>query len=242
MWASTTISGRSIDIFLPEHRAEFPGAVLFLHGYSVESLRTHAAFSNAFSQLGLPVVCPLVPKCWWLNHLSPEFDAQQTPYEFLTSDLIQWIESEWKVSPPNIALLGVSTGAQGVLQVAYRNALRFPVVAAISPAIDFDRTFGRGFDIENQYASAEAARQDTVILNLHPLNWPKAQFFCSDPLDAFWHDGAIRLASKLSSSGIPHTCDLSTSHGGHGWQYFDAMASRAISFIGEGLKRVANSV
>jgi len=40
---------------------------------------------------------------------------------------------------------------------------------------------------------------------VHPLNWPRHQWFASDPTDRRWRDGAERLDSKLIALGIPHT-------------------------------------
>jgi len=213
-------------------------AILFLHGFKAESLPDHPGMTSAFERWGIPVIAPLIPGCWWLDRVSTVFDPVQTPQEFLRQDVVDWISAEWGISPPRIALLGVSTGGQGVLQLAYREALRFPVVSAISPALDFDRIYERGWGVEELFPDAESARQGTAILNLHPLNWPKSQFFCSDPLDQWWHAGADRLHSKLASSGIPHQCDLKTSHGGHGWPYFEAMANAAVDSLVQGLRRI----
>ncbi len=240
MWHQVEIAGHPADCFVPSSAAAENGAVLFLHGYAGETLRERPVFSQAFEEWGLPVVCPKIPGCWWLDRVSTAFDPVLTPQTYLTTHVVDWIHQNWGVSPPRIGLLGISVGGQGALQLAFRDALRFPVVAAISPAIDFDRIYDRGFGIENLFPNAEAARQETAILKLHPLNWPKHQFFCSDPLDANWHDGADRLASKLGSSGIPHRCDLTTSHGGHGWPYFESMAQTVVGHLGSGLRRLNN--
>ena len=51
----------------------------------------------------------------------------------------------------------------------------------------------------------EQARQETAVLHIHPLNWPRHQWFVSSRNDERWHDGAVRLSSKLIALGIPHT-------------------------------------
>ena len=43
---------------------------------------------------------------------------------------------------------------------------------------------------------------------MHPLNWPRHQWFASDPGDHVWHDGAGRLHGKLVALGIPHEAIL----------------------------------
>ena len=60
------------------------------------------------------------------------------------------------------------------------------------------------------YRDAEQARQDTATLHIHPLNWPRHQWFCCDPADYRWHDSADRLRMKLYSLGVPYECDLET--------------------------------
>jgi len=240
MWISTPIGGRPADVFIPE-APPAPGAVLYLHGYGEEHLSDNDVFTACFEKFRLRVVAPRGGTGWWLDQLHPHFDSRQTPMHYLLHDVTGWIEAQWDVSPPQIALIGVSMGGQAALNLAYRHALRFPIVAALSPAIDFDQLYGKGYGIEDMFPSAEAARQETVTLHLHPLNWPKHQFFSSDPLDQFWHTGSERLASKLRSSGVPFQGDLQTSHGGHGWQYFNAMAERTVGFVAEGLQKESKS-
>jgi S-formylglutathione hydrolase FrmB len=36
---------------------------------------------------------------------------------------------------------------------------------------------------------------------------------------------------KLAALGIPHTYDLETGGGGHGFEYYNRMAPRAIQFL-----------
>lgn len=54
----------------------------------------------------------------------------------------------------------------------------------------------------------EQARQETAILHVHPLNWPRHQWFASAGNNNRWHDGAVRLSSKLIALGIPHKAIL----------------------------------
>jgi hypothetical protein len=41
---------------------------------------------------------------------------------------------------------------------------------------------------------------------------------------------------KLYSLGIPHQCDLETVAGGHGFDYYNRMAARAVQFLVDGLR------
>jgi hypothetical protein len=86
------------------------------------------------------------------------------------------------------------------------------------------------------YRDSEAARQDTAILHIHPLNWPRHQFFCCDPADHRWWDSADRLRMKLWSLGVPFEADLETSGGGHGFGYYNMMAEKAVDFLARGLE------
>jgi hypothetical protein len=115
------------------------------------------------------------------------------------------------------------------------------VVVGISPAIDYQQRLRHPEDEDEplfeMYPDPESARQDTATLHVHPLNWPRNIWFCCDPDDHRWHDSADRLRMKLYSLGIPHTCDLQTSGGGHGFEYYNRMAGTALQFLYDGLER-----
>ncbi|MGC3969431.1 MAG: hypothetical protein QM775_19350 [Pirellulales bacterium] len=119
-------------------------------------------------------------------------------------------------------------GGQGALRFAFKHPGKFPIAAGISPAIDYQiRYYDGDWDtIAQMYADPEQVRQDTATLHVHPLNWPRNLWFCSDPADECWHESSQRLHMKLYSLGIPHEHDLETSHGGHSWEYYNFMAPR----------------
>jgi S-formylglutathione hydrolase len=130
-------------------------------------------------------------------------------------------------------------GGQGGLQLAYRFPREYPVVAAISPAVDFHNLYGQGLPLDEMFAGKEAARQETATLRIHPLNWPRHQLLVCDPADSRWFEGAERLAGKLWSIGIPFESDLETSAGGHSWQYYQSMAARCVDFLADRLDALA---
>ena len=118
--------------------------------------------------------------------------------------------------------LGTSMGGQGALRLSYKFPDKFPIAAAISPAIDYQLRYNEGDEtIPQMYPDPEAVRQDTATLHIHPLNWPRHQFFCCDPEDYRWWESANRLRMKLYSLGVPHVCDLETTGGGHGFDYYN---------------------
>jgi S-formylglutathione hydrolase FrmB len=236
-WSTTSVDQRRVDVFLPE--GDPPKAVvLFLHGHGRILLNENRVFTRLLAQHHLAAVCPDGERSWWLDVVCSEFHEETTPQRWLLDSIVPFIKEKLEVEPPRIALLGISMGGQGALQLAFRHASMFPVVAAISPAVDFFQLYGSGIPLDGMFPNAEAARQATVVLNLHPLAWPRHQFFCCDPADTEWFDGAARLGMKLSSSGILHERDLETTGGGHSWDYFNRMAPVAMKHISECLAKL----
>ncbi|TWT58770.1 putative esterase [Thalassoglobus neptunius] len=243
MWTTVEISGRPADVFLPQteesaEETKFPGAVIYLHAHGEEKLSEKPEFTQIFEQHGLPIVCPRGAKSWWLDVICKDFDDELTPMEFIRRDVTAWIEQQWDVTSPRIALLGISMGGQGALNLSYRHALKFPVVVAISSAVELHKAYGYGFPIDNMFESAEEARQQAPLLHLHPLNWPRFQFLACDPMDPTWLEGNEILASKLASSGIPFENDFQTSLGGHTWEYFAAMTDKGMTFISTAIQKL----
>lgn len=240
-WSRTSIDGHAVELFEP-HQSESPAAcVLFLHGHGRVMLSDNAVFSELLARHNLAAVAPDGARSWWLDETCSDFSTERTPHDFLLNSILPLIEDRWQIQPPHVALLGISMGGQGALQLSYRNARTFPIVAAISPAIDFHILHGQGLPLDEMFRTSEDARQATVVLNLHPLDWPRHQWFCCDPQDDDWFDGCVRLGMKLSSSGILHERDLDTSAGGHTWDYFNHMAPAAFEHLSKSLKAVANA-
>lgn len=236
-WQTVEIGGKTADLFEPANRHPDGRAVLHLHGHGLTTLKDNPVFSAELNRHGFPTICPHGQRSWWTDVICDEFDTAITPLDYLREQVIPEFEKRWDVRPPQIGLMGISMGGQGALQLAYRFPRDFPVVAAISPAVDFHNWHGQGLPIDDMWPNREAARQATVTLQLHPLNWPRHQWFVCDPTDADWWEGADRLAMKLSSSGIPFEADLETSAGGHTWEYFENVAPQAIGFIAERLEK-----
>src|SRR5262249_16956418 len=185
----------------------------------------------------LRVVCPRTARSWWSDKICEEFDPRITAERYVRETVVSWIGERWNARPPQIALLGTSMGGQGGLRISFKHPQSFPVVAAISPAIDYHLRMDEGDEtLPLMYADREAARQDTATLHVHPLNWPRNIWFCCDPIDLRWHESADRLRMKLAALGIPHECDLETSGGGHGFEYYNRMAERALGFVASRLE------
>ncbi len=239
-WSEEDVAGHRCEVFEPEKRHSASGVLIYLHGVSLASLRDQPPFTEQFSQFGLAVVAPCTGPTWWTDRICPSFDTQMTAEQYVRENVIEFIHNRWGIAPPQIGLFGSSMGGQAALRMAYKHPRLFPVVAAISPAIDYQIRYVEGDPIiRGLYDDAEAVRQDTATLYVHPLNWPRRQFFCCDPTDHRWIESAERLHMKLQSLGIPHQCDLETEAGGHGFTYYNHMAGRVVTFLVDGLKEVS---
>ncbi|MFM8805389.1 MAG: alpha/beta hydrolase-fold protein [Planctomycetia bacterium] len=241
-WSLIELGGRRCELFDPPSAS--PGrALLYLHDVAERRLQDIPGLRDAIEAAGLPAVAPHTGRSWWLDRIMPAFDSRITPERFVVEEVRGEIARRFGVQPPGIALIGVGMGGQGALRIAYRHPTLFPVAAAIAPAIDFHmamrecdlREDGEHYDtLWETFGDVERARQDTAILHVHPLNWPRHQWFSSDPADVHWHDGAARLQSKLRALGIPHTAVLEP-HAGQAADISDRMADDSLRFILEAL-------
>ena len=237
-WSSVTLAGHACDVFDPVAPNPHGFVVVYLHGVHLNRLVDQRAFTAEFERHGLPVVAPFAARSWWTDKICPEFDPALTAERHVLDNVVAYVKERYYAEPPKIGLLGISMGGQGALRYAFKYPSRFPVVAAISPAIDYHLRWNEGDEtLPQMYPDPEAARQDTAILHVHPLNWPRNIWFSCDPADARWHDSADRLHMKLQALGIPHEYDLESSAGGHGFDYYNHMAPRAITFLAERLER-----
>ena len=238
-WSVIDVAGHACEVFTPSEPA--PGkAVIYLHGVRERWLRESTVLRDAIEAASLPVIAPRTGRSWWLDRPMPCFDPQVTPEQYIVGSVRGEVQRRFGVVSPGIALIGASMGGQGALRIAYRHPAIFPIAAAISPAIDFhlamreagDRDDGEFYDtLWQTYGNVERARQDTAILHVHPLNWPRHQCFASDPSDIHWHDGATRLHSKLVALGIPHTALLDHRSGGHNSAFYDTVAPEIVQFV-----------
>lgn len=233
-WSSDTLSGKPADLFEPEG-ATARGAVVFLHGYDGVTIRDNPTYTSELNKHQLACICPHGPECWWSDRIFEPFDANLSPVDFLAQQIPAFCQNRWGIETTRIGVTGVEMGGQGALQLAYRHARKFTIVAAISPKVDFETWYGHGTTLDQIFPNREATRQSTAVLHIHPLDWPKHQLLLCDSADQYCIDGVHTLASKLSSTGIPFDSDFESTHGGFGWQYANAMAPRVIEFIAKHL-------
>ena len=237
-WTETEIAGHPVDWFEPARPHEHGFTVIYLHGVHLNRLVDKAAFTEQFNRHGLRVWAPHTQRSWWTDRICPEFDPQLTAERHLLDNVLPAVEARWNVRPPRIGLLGTSMGGQGALRFSFKHPNTFPVVAAISPAIDYQWRMEEGDEtLWQMYADPEQARQDTATLHVHPLNWPRHIWYCCDPVDYRWYESAEKLTTKLAALGIPHDYDLETSGGGHSFDYYNRMAEPAIQHLVDRLER-----
>lgn len=237
-WEQVEVAGHLCDVYEPPERNPHGYVAIYLHGIHSTPLRENIVFNREFAQYSLPVIAPITRRSWWTDKICAEFDPQVTAERHLIDRVLPYIAERFGSAPPRIALFGTSMGGQGALRFAFKHPNRFPICAGIAPAIDYQLRFYEDGEetLPLMYPDAEAARQDTATLHVHPLNWPRNIFFASDPEDHRWHDSAQKLRMKLAALGIPHECDLETSGGGHSWEYYNLIAPRAIRFLFERLE------
>jgi S-formylglutathione hydrolase len=237
-WTDVQIAGHRCRAFTPGSPSPHGFALFFLHDEDSSEFELQPAFIEQLERHGFRCLAPITGRSWWTDRIWPPFDAELSVERFLLERVVPWLAEQWHVAPPQVALLGVGMGGQGGLKFSYKYPNLFPICAAIAPTIDYHRAMEAGdATLEQLYRDSEQARQDTATLHIHPLNWPRHQWFCTDPADYLRHDGADRLRMKLYSLGVPYEADLETTASGDLHAYVDQMAEPAMRFISDRLER-----
>ena len=235
-WGRSEIGGKAADVFDP------PGGnprfgLIYLHGSGLVTLADKPVWTRLLGELNLACVCPHCQLCWWADRVCLAFDTALTPERHVLGNVVPFFAERWKLAPPAVGIAGISMGGQGALRLAFKHPKTFPVVAGISPAIEYHEKYYDGPPLDVMYDSKEQCRQDTAPMHVHPSQYPPHIFFCIDPGDGFWYRGNDRLHEKLSALGIAHECDLTTRAGEHSWTYFNHMAERTERFVAAGLEQ-----
>ncbi len=237
-WSDVQIAGHRCRAFTPCAPSPHGFTAIYLHDEEDSKFEQLSSLTQQFEKHGLRCLAPLTGLSWWTDRVWPPFDDAVSPERFLLDGVVPWLAGHWQVAPPQLALLGVGMGGQGGLKFSYKHPNLFPICASIGPTIDYHRSMEAGDPTLAQlYRDSEQARQDTATLHIHPLNWPRHQWFASDPADYLRHDGADRLRMKLYSLGVPYEANLETTVGGDLSAYVERMAEPAIAFIADRLER-----
>lgn len=234
-WQRIDLDGRRVDFFEPAASPRF--ALLFLHDQDAGP-PANPTWTNLFEALRLTCVAPHGGQVWWTDRVHPSFDDTRSAVRYLLDSVLPWTRARWSLGPRGVGLFGVGMGGQGALRLAFQRPALFPVVAALTPAIEYHELYWSGTPIDDMYTGKEQCRQDTVPMHLHPTEFPPHIFFAADPMSP-WHRGSDRLHEKLAALGVPHECELRTRTGKQGWEYSDSLALRTLTFVTAGLEREA---
>jgi hypothetical protein len=235
-WSRVDIGGKSADVYELPGTARPRFGVLHLHGEDQRTLADQPVFTRLFDELHLVCICPHGRLSWWVDRPCLEFDPQQTPERYLLQSIVPFFRARWDLHPRSIGLHGIGMGGQGALRLAFKRPDLFPVVAAITPSIEYHELYGHGTSLDEMYDSKEQCRQDTVPMHVHPSQYPPHLLFCCPP-DVFWYRGCDRLHEKLNALGVPHEFDATPLPGGLTWDYFQRMAEPTIRFLHRGLEQ-----
>jgi hypothetical protein len=237
---------REPDRWLHEPAGPIAGAIVLLTDADGLTPLNDRAWTAALDRHTLAVVAPIAADCWWTDRLA-DGESGSSAEAFVLDTILPWARERWGAP---VAIAGVGAGGHAALRMAYKRARELPVVAAWRPAVDSYAMLGRGLpppadvdseavrDLAARYRDAEQCRQDSAVLHIHPLGWPKRQWF-GCPLGDAWWDGADRLRMKLTALGVPHECELDAS----ATQANDpAVADRVVGWIVEALAADARAL
>ena len=134
-WIRALVAGHPVVAWEPAQRV-LGEAILFFHDLDGCPPSENPEWRTLFEGSPIPVICPLAGRTWWLSLPTADF-PEGGPLGWVRGQVVAWIEQTWQIKPPRIGLIGVGMGGSGALNMSYRSARHFPVVAAISAAIDF---------------------------------------------------------------------------------------------------------
>lgn len=244
-WTSCQVAGHTLEAFVPKPEEGRPrGALVHLRDLDDTPPSQQPAWKQAIEASPLPVVSVAGGTSWWIDCVVKGFDEEVSPEAYLLGPLKTWLQDEFGVAAGAMAVLGQGSGGQGALRLAYRHPNLFPVAAAVLPTIDFHRTMETGEPgsqtLWEIYGDVEVARQQTAILHVHPLNWPRHQAFWAHAGDLLASDGADRLHSKLIALGIFHEAELAGLVDATSW--LPTAAAAAVRFAVERLEKDARRI
>jgi hypothetical protein len=233
-WQDLTLGGLRCQIYEPRDTQPTGGVVILLHDDTPCDLPRQPVITTQLERHGLRLVAPESRDVWWTDRIYPPMDPERSAAALVAGPLLESITARWDQESLQVALWGWGRGGQGALRLAYTRPNEFPIAAAIAPLVDAHTWMEQGDVVLRQlYRDPEQARQDTVTLHIHPLNWPRHQWFCCDPTDYAVFEGVDRLQMKLYSLGVPHECDLQTVAARDGSSYVDQMTVPALAFIAQ---------
>jgi len=208
------IAGRTVWFHRCGTQQPTPGGVLLLPSGDDDAAQREA-LANLLQETGIVIGSPAADRHYWLDRtvlhddtdLPVPGEPSLSPMQWVLRELLPALRNLLPHSPEEtalpIAIVGCGSGGAGALNLAYRHVRQFRIVAGIGADLDFHRRWQVSPALRELFTSEEAARQQTPLLHLHPLNWPPHQFFACDTSDVIAFEGTERMLSKLGSMGIP---------------------------------------
>ena len=103
-WTVADVAGKPADVYEPPGATRPRFGVLYLHDWTLETLRDRPAFTQRFDELQLGCVCPQGGRCWWADRICAEFDAQRTPERHLLDHVLPFFAQRWGLAPRAVGL------------------------------------------------------------------------------------------------------------------------------------------
>ena len=240
-WSEAELAGHTCDVFEPERPHPQGFVAIYLHGVHLNRLVEQPAFGAEFARHGLRVVCPrteLVDR----SHL-PRVRRRDHGRAVRARPGAAVRGPAVGRAAAGRGPAGHEHGGPGSMRMWFDVRGRFRSARRSRRPSTTICAWNEGDEtLPEMYSDAEAARQDSATLHVHPLNWPRNMWFCCDPADYRWHAMHDKLRMKLAALGIPHECDLETSGGGHGFAYYGRMAPAALEFLVQRLEQESRRV
>ena len=136
-WTCYSVAGHSCELFIPPTIVEPGQMILYLHDLQEHSPKDYPTLRKALEFAGLPVLAPRIGRSWGLQKKLIRFDATMSAENYILGPILKECNRIIGECRGGVGLLGYDMGGQAALRLAYRHPGKFPIAAAIAPAIDF---------------------------------------------------------------------------------------------------------
>jgi S-formylglutathione hydrolase FrmB len=194
---------------------------------------------SQFAESGLVLVMPEGAASYYTNAVDPPQDRYE---DYIVNDLISEVESKFPaaVGHSNRAIIGVSMGGFGAVNLALRHPDLFVFAGGISPAIDVPR---RAFSIKRLQQSrrynaifgpsgSQTRRDSDPFISLRTADPEAAPYFF---LTCGEQEGLLPANREFAALlGSRHfRFEFHTVHGGHDWNQWNAWLPSLFHSLGE---------